>query len=170
MFFWKEELYIAKSKVVPIGVLGSLRFYVWFLWLKHLWYHKSCLMNVLPSNTPQGILYSLPITAFVSADNSTSSQLRKQNSSWSCLFIKNGWSWTTSVAWTIQTYSYILQVITHKWELVTVGVFCIFKIIVDDTLVCIETALYLLLQCSWMIWGWCSLEMLAVDNTLEAGN
>lgn len=125
-FFWKE-LYIAKNKVVPIGVLGSLGFYVWFLWLKHLWYHKSCLMNVLPSNTPQGILYSLPITAFVSADNSTSSLLRKQNSSWSCMFIKNGWSWTTSVAWMIQSYPYILKVITHKWELVTAGVFCVFQ-------------------------------------------
>lgn len=116
MFFWKEELYITKSKVVPIGVLESLGFYVWFLWLKHLWHHKNCLMNVLPSNTPQGILHSLPITAFVSADNSTSSLLRKQNCYWSCMFIRNGWSWRTPVAWMIQTYLDILQVITHKWE------------------------------------------------------
>lgn len=145
MFFWKEELYITKSKVVPIGVLESLVFYVWFLWLKHLWHHKNCLMNVLPSNTPQGILHSLPITAFVSADNSTSSLLRKQNCYWSCMFIRNGWSWRTPVAWMIQTYLDILQVITHKWELMTAGIFCVLHIMLDNILVCIETILYRLL-------------------------
>lgn len=31
MFFRKEERYITKSEVVPIGVLESLGFYVWFL-------------------------------------------------------------------------------------------------------------------------------------------
>lgn len=94
MYIWKEELYITKAKVVPNAVLEFLGFYGWFLWLKHLWHRKNCLMNVLPSNTPQGILHSLPIMAFVSTDNSTSWLLRKQNSYWSCMFMRRSWSWS----------------------------------------------------------------------------
>lgn len=144
MFFWKQELYIAKTKAVPIGVLESLGFYVQFLWSKHLWYHKNCVMNVPSSNTPWGVLHSLPITAFVSADNSPTSLLRKQNCYRSSMFIRSGWSWRTSVAWLIQTYLGILLVIAHRWELMTAGIFYVLCIMPDNILIFTET-LYLLL-------------------------